>query len=54
MRSNPYGKNNEFPNIKNLLYSAAKDYLEQGFSVIPIMSIPETGRKVALVKWQEY
>jgi len=36
------------------LFSAAKDYLNQGFSVIPVMAIPETGRKVALVKWEEF
>ena len=39
------------------LYSSAKEYLEQGFSVIPVALIKLTddkSRKPALVKWQEY
>ncbi len=36
------------------LFKKAEEYLKQGFSVIPVMLIPETGRKVALVDWKKY
>jgi|Deesub1362B_J571_1020462.scaffolds.fasta_scaffold19607_2 hypothetical protein len=36
------------------LFRRAEEYLKQGFSVIPVMLIPESGRKVALVDWKKY
>jgi hypothetical protein len=36
------------------LFNWAKEYLAQGFSVIPILIIPDEDRKVSLINWKQY